>query len=117
MTDCIFCRILRGEIPSATVHRTATVTAFRDISPAAPVHVLIVPNAHIDHIRDPHATSGLILAEMFAVANEVAAQEGIAGTGYRLLINYGSDANLTVPHLHMHVLGGRPLGPMVMPAP
>ncbi len=113
MTDCIFCKIIQGELPSQTVYNSENVTAFRDINPVAPVHILIVPNRHIDHIRDPRAFEDDILKEMFWVANQVAEMEGIAESGYRLLFNYGPDANLVVPHLHLHLLGGRPLGPMV----
>ncbi|NOX62121.1 MAG: histidine triad nucleotide-binding protein [Chloroflexi bacterium] len=113
MSDCIFCKIVNGEIPSETVYNGPHVTAFRDINPVAPVHVLIVPNRHIDDIRDPRAFEDDILTEMFDAANKVAEMEGVAGSGYRLLINYGPDANLVVPHLHLHLIGGRPLGPMV----
>ena len=113
MTDCIFCQIVNGEIPAEVIYNGANVTAFRDINPMAPVHVLIVPNQHIDHIRDPRAFASDVLKEMFQVANEVAAMEGIAESGYRLLFNYGPDANLVVPHLHLHLLGGKPLGPMI----
>ncbi len=113
MTDCIFCKIVNGEIPADVIYNGVNVTAFRDINPVAPVHVLIVPNRHIDHIRDPRAVEDDVLKEMFQVANEVAAMEGVAESGYRLLINYGPDANLVVPHLHLHLIGGKPLGPMV----
>ncbi len=113
MNECIFCKIINGEIPAEVVYNGANVTAFRDINPVAPVHVLIVPNRHVDDIRDARAFEGDVLKEMFQVANEVAEMEGIAESGYRLLINYGRDANLVVPHLHLHLIGGRPLGPMV----
>ncbi len=113
MNECIFCKIINGEIPAEVVYNGANVTAFRDINPVAPVHVLIVPNRHVDDIRDVRAFEGDVLKEMFQVANEVAEMEGIAESGYRLLINYGRDANLVVPHLHLHLIGGRPLGPMV----
>jgi histidine triad (HIT) family protein len=115
MTDCIFCKIINGEIPSQIIYNGTSTTAFRDINPAAPTHVLIVPNRHIEHIRDWGAFDGDILSEMFQTANQVAQMEGIDGSGYRLMFNYGPDANLMVPHLHLHLLGGRPLGPMVMP--
>ncbi len=115
MTDCIFCRIVSGEISAALVYQDETVTAFRDINPAAPVHILVVPNQHVDDIRDARALAPDIMPAMVRVANIVAQQAGVGESGYRLLLNYGPDANLTVPHLHLHVLGGRPLGPMVMP--
>ncbi len=113
MTDCIFCKIVAGDIPADIVYKGEQVTAFRDINPVAPVHILIIPNHHIDDIRDSRAFEGDVLKEMVRVANEVAAMEGIAESGYRLLINYGPDANLVVPHLHLHLIGGKPLGPMV----
>lgn len=116
MSDCIFCKIVSGAIAAAIVYRDEDVTAFRDIHPAAPVHILVVPNQHVDDIRDPRGLAPGLLPAMFAAANRVAGQEGVGESGYRLLLNYGPDANLTVPHLHLHVLGGRPLGPMVAPA-
>ena len=117
MTDCIFCKIVNGEIPAEVVYNGTNVTAFRDINPVAPVHILIVPNRHIDHIRDPRAFEDDVLKEMIQVANQVADMEGVAESGYRLLVNYGPDANLVVPHLHLHLIGGRPLGPMVARQP
>lgn len=113
MTDCIFCKIVAGEIPAEIVYNGAHVTAFRDINPVAPVHILIIPNRHIDDIRDVRAFEDDVLKEMFQVANEVAAMEGIAESGYRLIMNYGPDANLVVPHLHLHLVGGKPLGRMI----
>ncbi len=115
MTTCIFCKIVNGEIPATVVYKNAHVTAFRDIHPAAPVHILVIPNQHIDDISDTRAFGDDVLAQMFQAANLVAASEGISESGYRLLLNYGPDASLTVPHLHLHLLGGRHLGPMVMP--
>ncbi|MCO6451596.1 MAG: histidine triad nucleotide-binding protein [Caldilineales bacterium] len=114
MTDCIFCKIARGEIPANIVFNGPNVTAFRDINPRAPTHILIIPNQHVADIRDWNAYGG-VLNEMFQTANQVADMEGLSESGYRLMFNYGPDANLTVPHLHLHLLGGRPLGPMVMP--
>ena len=111
-SDCLFCKIVAGEVPSDQVASTPGTYAFRDIQPAAPVHVLIVPRRHIDDAGslggDP-ADAG-VLAEMFATAREVARQEGVDGTGYRLVFNVGEDAANSVGHLHLHVLGGRRLG-------
>lgn len=108
--DCLFCAIVAGEIPSAVVSDRENVFAFRDIAPAAPVHVLIVPKRHIADVRDLKAEDGGVLIEMFQAANEIAASEGIAEGGYRLLFNVGPDAGQTVFHLHMHLVGGKPLG-------
>jgi len=113
MTDCIFCKIVQGELPAAVIFNGPNTIAFHDIYPQAPVHVLIIPTRHIDHIRDEAAFSDGILAEMFQAANQVAELVGVAESGYRLLFNYGADANLVVPHLHLHLLGGKSLGRMV----
>lgn len=107
---CIFCRIVAGEVPAEVVQSTDDVLAFRDINPQAPVHVQVIPRRHV---RDASALSeedGDLLAKLFEVAREVARNEQIAERGYRLVFNVGEDAANTVPHLHMHVLGGRRLG-------
>ncbi len=108
--DCLFCKIIAGDIPSTAVLDRDTVYAFRDIAPAAPVHLLVVPKQHIGDVRDLAAEHGGILVEMFQAANDLARQEGIADGGYRMLFNVGPDAGQTVFHLHMHVVGGKPLG-------
>jgi len=108
--DCLFCKIVAGEIPSTTVLDRDDVYAFRDIAPAAPVHVLIVPKRHIGDVRDLVPGDGDVVIEMFDAANEIAASEGIADGGYRVLFNVGRDAGQTVFHLHMHLVGGKPLG-------
>jgi histidine triad (HIT) family protein len=110
--DCPFCAIVAGRIPSTAVADRERVYAFRDIAPAAPTHVLIVPKEHVADVRDVTAERGPLIAEMIEVAHEVAAADGIASSGYRLIFNVGPDAGQTVFHLHLHVLGGRPLGPM-----
>jgi histidine triad (HIT) family protein len=94
MADCLFCKIVAGEIPSTAVTSTDTTYAFRDISPAAPIE----------------AADGELLAQMILTAQQVAASEGIAATGYRLVFNVGDDALNSVPHLHLHVLGGHLMG-------
>ena len=107
MTDCLFCRIVAGEIPSTEVASSANTYAFRDINPALPTHVLVVPREHIqsaDTVRPEHAD---ILAEMFETAQLVARQEQLEDRGYRLVFNVGDEAQNSVPHLHLHVLGGR----------
>ncbi len=109
-SDCIFCRIVAGEIPSDQVASTDLTVAFRDISPAAPVHVLVVPRRHIPSAASIDPTDAEILAAMVATAQQVARQEGLADRGYRLVFNVGDDALNTVPHLHLHVLGGRRMG-------
>jgi histidine triad (HIT) family protein len=108
--DCLFCKIIAGEIPSTTVLDRGNVYAFRDIAPAAPVHVLVVPKQHIGDVRDLIPDQGATLVEMFQAANDIAAQEGVSESGYRVLFNVGPDAGQTVFHLHMHLVGGKPLG-------
>jgi histidine triad (HIT) family protein len=108
--DCLFCRIIRGEIPSDGVLATEHTYAFRDIEPAAPVHVLVVTKRHIESAATVGPADGALLAELIGAAQQVAAQEGVAERGYRLLFNVGDDALNSVPHLHLHVVGGRSLG-------
>ncbi|MCU4183922.1 histidine triad nucleotide-binding protein [Acidiferrimicrobium sp. IK] len=108
--DCLFCKILAGEVPSSEVHSTGGTYAFRDINPQAPTHVLVIPRRHIANAGDLGAGDGGVLAEMITTAQAVAASEGIAESGYRLVFNVGDDAGNLVPHLHLHVLGGRPMG-------
>ena len=108
--DCLFCKIIAGEIPSNSVLDRGNVFAFRDIAPAAPVHLLVVPKTHIGDVRDLTIEQGPILVEMFQAANELARSEGVAESGYRLLFNVGPNAGQTVFHLHMHLVGGKPLG-------
>lgn len=105
--DCLFCRIVRGEVPSEPVLDTGKAYAFRDISPAAPVHVLVIPKRHIDDAAAVALDDGPLVAEMLGAARQVAESEGVAGRGYRLVFNVGKDANNSVGHLHLHVLGGR----------
>lgn len=113
MEDTIFGRIVRGEIEADVLYRDELVTAFRDINAQAPTHVLIVPNQPIATAADVEPEHEAALGRMFTVARRVAEEEGIAGDGYRLIVNTREHAGQEVYHLHMHVLGGRPLGPML----
>ncbi|MEU5690524.1 histidine triad nucleotide-binding protein [Actinosynnema sp. NPDC020468] len=109
---CLFCRIVAREIPATVVHETDTTLAFRDIAPQAPTHVVVVPKAHAaDAVALAAAAPGL-LDDLFLTAGEVAKAENVADSGYRLLFNTGLDAGQTVFHAHLHVLGGRRLGPL-----
>ncbi|MGA2024915.1 MAG: histidine triad nucleotide-binding protein [Steroidobacteraceae bacterium] len=110
----LFERIIQGELPATIVYRDERVTAFRDIHPRAPTHVLIVPNKPIPTANDVSAADEALLGHMFVVAAQIAAQEGIAQSGYRLIVNCNADGGQEVYHLHVHLLGGRPLGPMVV---
>jgi histidine triad (HIT) family protein len=106
---CLFCRILDGELPADVVASSDLSFAFRDINPQAPTHVLIIPRRHIDDAAAIEPGDGDALADMFVLARQVAESEGIGQSGYRLVLNVGKDAQNSVAHLHMHVLGGRPL--------
>jgi len=110
--NCLFCRIVAGEIPATVVHETDTTLAFRDIDPKAPVHVLVVPRAH--H-RDVLALAGdpQAAADVLAAAAAVAAAEGLTEDGFRLIFNTGGHGGQEVFHVHAHVIGGKPLGAMV----
>ena len=109
--DCLFCKIVAGEGPSDIVHSTPTTLAFKDIAPAAPLHVLVVPRRHITDASQVIAADGPVLADMLMAAHAVAEEAGVGGPdrGYRLIFNIGPDAMNSVPHLHLHVLGGQPL--------
>ncbi|MDT8341680.1 MAG: HIT domain-containing protein [Longimicrobiales bacterium] len=111
--DTLFARIVRGEIPSDRVYQDEMVTAFRDISPQAPVHILVVPNHVIPTLADVTPDDEEVLGRMLRVASELAEREGIARDGYRVMINCGDHGGQEVYHLHLHLLGGRPLGPML----
>ncbi len=112
MSDCLFCKIVAGELPSEGVVSTDTAYAFRDIHPAAPTHVLVVPRQHVENAGCLGAEHADMLADLVRTARSVAEAEGIAERGYRLVFNVGPDALNSVPHLHLHVLGGRQLGRM-----
>ncbi|MFL5562218.1 MAG: histidine triad nucleotide-binding protein [Gemmatimonadaceae bacterium] len=105
---CLFCRIVRGEIPAKIVAENAHCVAFRDINPQAPTHVVIVPRAHVSSLNE--ATNAAMIGELALMATSVARSEGIADRGYRTVINTNADAGQTVFHLHLHLLGGRPMG-------
>ena len=111
--ETIFSKIIRKEIPADIVYQDELVTAFRDINPQAPTHILIVPNKLIPTVNDVTAEDELALGRLFTVAKRIAEKEGIAESGYRLLVNCNRDAGQEVYHLHMHIFGGRPLGPML----
>jgi histidine triad (HIT) family protein len=115
VSDCIFCRIISGEIPSNNVYSDENVFAFRDINPQAPTHVLILPKRHIPSIRDLNASEGAVLGQLFEAANRIAEQEGIQERGFRTVINYGVESGHTVWHLHIHLLGGANLGGFGVP--
>ena len=108
--DCIFCRIITGELPANIIAETPDFIAFRDINPVAPVHILIVPKKHFESIGDLARNGGDTLVELFKLSEELAEMDGISSNGYRLLTNKGKDSGQEVTHLHFHLVGGRKLG-------
>ncbi|GHA19305.1 purine nucleoside phosphoramidase [Oceanisphaera arctica] len=111
--ETIFSKIIRKEIPADILYQDELVTAFRDISPKAPTHVLIVPNVLIPTVNEVEAEHELALGRLFTVARKLAAEAGLSEDGYRLIINCNRHGGQEVYHIHMHLLGGRPLGPML----
>ena len=107
MTDCLFCKIRDGEIPSEKVFENDDIIAFRDVNPQAPTHILIIPNKHIPTVNDLEDEDAAVLGEMMLAAQDIANYEGIAEDGYRLVINCNAGAGQAVYHIHMHLLGGR----------
>ncbi len=107
MSDCLFCKIVAGEIPSAKVFEDEEFLAFEDISPAAPVHVLIIPKIHLDSIHEAGEEHKDLIGRIHLAAGRIAAERGLAEGGYRIVNNCGADGGQTVPHLHFHLLGGR----------
>lgn len=112
--NCIFCKIVAGKIPSENVFQDELITAFRDINPVAPVHILIIPNMHVASTNELTAKDQSSAARLLTVVPEIAKSEGVFENGYRLILNVGEDGRQEVPHLHMHLIGGRkmihPLG-------
>jgi len=106
--DCIFCKIIAGDIPSAKVYEDELVYAFRDINPQAPTHILVIPKTHIESVNAVSAENSAVVAHIFQVIPQIAKAEGLDG-GYRVVSNCGKDAGQTVFHLHFHILGGKEL--------
>jgi histidine triad (HIT) family protein len=107
--DCIFCQIASGKIPGDIVYQDKEILAFRDINPNAPVHILIIPKKHIASLDQLSQSDTALVGRMVAVASRLAKDEGVAEKGYRLAINCGKEGGQLVPHLHLHLLGGRQL--------
>jgi histidine triad (HIT) family protein len=108
MPDCLFCKVVAGEIPAKMVKRTDEALAFRDIDPKAPVHVLVIPTSHVPAVRNAKGPDAeRLLGRLLAFAAEVASEQGLDGDGYRIVTNTGKNAGQSVDHLHLHVMGGR----------
>jgi histidine triad (HIT) family protein len=110
MKDCLFCKIIAGEIPSQKVYENDQIIIFKDIQPAAPTHLLVIPKTHIDNICDAKLLNPDLLCGIFSGIQEAASKLGIKENGFRVVVNYGRDAGEAVPHLHFHLLAGRSLG-------
>ena len=114
MEDCIFCKIINGEIPSEKVYEDEEVLAFKDINPAAPIHVLVIPKQHIENVLEIKPENKEIIANIFLAINKIANQLGIEKDGFRLINNCGKDAGQEVMHLHFHLLAGGKMGPKIV---
>jgi histidine triad (HIT) family protein len=110
MADCIFCKIVQGEIPADVVYTDAEVVGFRDINPQAPVHIVLIPRVHVENLSAVDESHGEVLAGLCLAAGKIAQAEGIADSGYRVVTNAGPAAGQSVDHLHLHILGGRSMG-------
>ncbi len=108
MSDCLFCKIAAGEIPSTKVYEDEMILAFRDIAPQAPTHILVIPRDHIGSVNEINGENSAVVAHIFQTIPQIAAAEGLTG-GYRVVSNCGTDAGQTVHHLHFHILGGKEL--------
>ncbi|MDQ6962059.1 MAG: histidine triad nucleotide-binding protein [Mariprofundaceae bacterium] len=110
MSDCLFCKIITGDIPANKVYEDADCLAFRDIHPKAPTHVLVIPKKHITSLAHAHTEDAQLLGILLDRVRQIAESEGIAQSGYRVIINSGDDGRQEVPHLHLHLIGGKKLG-------
>jgi histidine triad (HIT) family protein len=111
--DCVFCRIVAGEIPADIVYQDKALVAFRDINPQAPMHILIIPKSHIASLADITAKHQALMGRIILLARDLAEKEGISDRGYRLSVSTGADGGQLVPHVHFHLLGGRKLSDML----
>lgn len=114
MEDCIFCKIIKGEIPSEKVYEDDKVLGFKDINPAAPIHVLVIPKEHIENVLEVEPENKEIIADIFLAINKIAKQLGIEADGFRIINNCGKDAGQEVMHLHFHLLAGGKMGPKII---
>ena len=114
MDDCIFCKIIKGEIPSKKVYEDEEFLAFHDINPAAPIHILVIPKKHISMLTELKEDDEYLMGKMFTIINKIAKQEGFEREGYRVIVNCGKDSGQEVMHIHFHILGGTKLGEKIV---
>lgn len=114
MEDCLFCKIVKGEIPSNKVYEDEDILAFYDINPATPIHILVIPKKHIANHNDLTDEDSELIAKMHRVINQIAEEKGFKEKGYRLIMNCGEDSGQEVKHLHFHILAGKKMGPKII---
>jgi histidine triad (HIT) family protein len=110
MDNCLFCKIIKGEIPSTKVYEDNEILAFRDIEPMAPVHILVIPKKHINSLAEIELQDEILIGKISGIIAKIAKQEGVSESGFRVVTNIGEDGGQTVKHLHFHLLGGKILG-------
>ena len=114
MEDCVFCKIIKGEIPSEKVYEDEEILAFKDINPAAPIHILVIPKKHIATILDVKPEDNYLISRIYTVINQIAKDIGIEKEGFRVIVNCGKNAGQEVMHIHFHMLGGKKLGTKII---
>ena len=112
--NCVFCKIIKGEIPSSKVYEDEEILAFKDINPAAPIHILVIPKKHIKSLAEMQEGEEKIIAKIYKVINEIAEKQDFKEKGYRVIVNCGKDGGQEVEHLHFHLLGGKELGEKIV---
>ena len=114
MDDCLFCKIIKGEIPSQKVYEDEEILAFKDINPAAPVHILVIPKKHIDSIAKMEKEDEVLVGKIYTVINKIAEEQGVKEDGFRVIVNCGKNGGQEVMHLHFHLLAGTKLGEKIV---
>lgn len=114
MEDCVFCKIIKGEIPSNKVYEDEEILAFKDINPAAPIHILVIPKKHIASLDDMKEGDEILISKIYTVINKIAQDIGIDKKGFRVIVNCGEDGGQEVAHLHFHLLAGKKLGEKIV---
>lgn len=114
MEDCLFCKIIKGEIPSEKVYEDEDILAFKDVEPAAPIHILVIPKKHIDSLAQIQEVDETVIGKIYRVINIIAQEQGFKENGYRVIVNCGKDGGQEVMHLHFHLLAGKKLGEKIV---
>lgn len=114
MKDCLFCKIVKGEVPSTKVYEDEEILAFKDINPAAPIHILVIPKKHITSLAHLEKEDEALVGKIYGVMNQIAEKQGVKENGYRVIVNCGKDGGQEVMHLHFHLLAGKQLGEKIV---